>query len=73
MTDLERFLSLYESFGLNLIPERSANSGYTYVAIGRPRDYIACPEDIRIGGYSGCYTEVIFDSNGSFLAQNAWE
>ncbi|MGI0106737.1 hypothetical protein [Salinimicrobium sp. WS361] len=63
MTDLEKFLDLYKSVGVE--PEVEAHGAGTTLNLDN------CLEGID--GYHGFYTKIYFDQNGKFLSQGIWE
>ncbi len=65
MTQLEKFLALYEEFGIKL--DRQVNEDGNTVLTMEAK---SCP---KVDGYLGFFTEVKFDSNGDFIEQGIWE
>lgn len=76
MTDLERFIELYKSFGIdckvNQINEEQV------IFLGDYDSYDTYPEyektrHVSLGGYGNFYSEVIFDKDGKYSRQNFYE
>lgn len=76
MTDLEKFVALYESVGIVLIPAhkplRPPGWGSTECP-GLQSLHLQEGTHPRIIGYSGFGTEIVFDAAGKFLRQEIWE
>lgn len=73
VTDLEKFLELYRSFGIELEVEKLPYQ--QHVCFGENSmsymcDYQGHP---KFQGYSGFYTKVIFDKDGKFIGQDFYE
>lgn len=79
-TDLDRFLELYRSFGIELTARRFENRRYGVGHLGQsPPDgwevqlvsggYQSPP----FGGSTGMFSLVIFDLDGKFVEQGFWE
>jgi hypothetical protein len=66
MTDLEKFILLYESFGIHLISEKSTKDSNIVV-------HLESFDNPKFDGYFGFCSDVIFDENGKFLSQGFWE
>lgn len=73
-TDLERFVALYQSVGIEfqesgMTPERlpSSTEGAYRLTSGEGTELVIS------GGYSGFYTAIRFDSAGKFVSQGSWE
>ncbi len=66
MNDLDKFIELYESIGIKLIPEE-VNKDIIRLTITQNLDWD------RIGGYSSFFSTIDFDSTGKFKEQNFWE
>lgn len=74
MTDLEKFVELYKSFGIECIVNDNKD-GNKIIYLGESiysgiADKATAYE--KLYGYS-CYSEVVFDSNGCFLEQGFWQ
>lgn len=68
-TDLERFVELYKSFGVELESEIiNYGEGKKEIHI-----VIEAGSNEKIGGYNGFGTSVVFDLDGKFLGQGFWE
>ena len=73
-SDLEKFIELYRSVGIELEPvvnERNKENGYQYLEI-RHSDYDGEPMP-KTTGYNGFYTHIYFDESGQFIQQGIWE
>jgi hypothetical protein len=64
MTDMQRFIELYKSFGIEL-PAEKVPLGYEITFESGSHD--------KFGGYSGFGTVVEFDDAGTFRKQTFWE
>jgi hypothetical protein len=64
-TDLERFVELYRSFGIELTPKKT-DKGITSITI-------EAQSDTKITGYYGFVTQIDFDADGKFISQGVWE
>ena len=64
MTDLEKFLELYRSVGIE--PEIEKKGDWTDLRL-------ESDEKGKILGYSGFFTVITFDENGRFKDQGIWE
>ena len=73
MTDLEKFIKLYKSFGIEIINPRITigNEGGKY-EIDLPTDVVNLGENKFIG-YAAFYTSIEFDKDGKFIRQGFWE
>lgn len=67
MRDLDRFIELYKSFGIELKPEKTAK-GFKIELSGSAVDYNG-----KLDGYSMFFSDVEFDKDGKFLRQGFWE
>lgn len=72
MTDLERFVALYRSFGVECIVS-AADGGFQIQLAAE--DYADEEKTFspRFDGYHGFYSRVSFDANGQFVSQGFWE
>jgi len=65
MTDIEKFIQLYESVGITLSVESSNKvddeNKYLHMEVNDSNKYI--------DGYYGFYTEICFDKDGKFVKQ----
>jgi len=76
MSDLDNFIKLYKSFGIDLKPKKTekgeevfVNGEYSvepHIIIGMRQGDLFC-------GYSGFFSDVIFDKDGKFVEQGFWE
>lgn len=64
MTDMQKFIALYASFGIELVAQKD-NEGYTIEFGESTHD--------KCGGYWGFNTTVQFDDTGTFVKQCFWE
>lgn len=71
VSDLERFLELYKSFGIELNPEvedsEHSNGSDTVTLILEVR------KNPKFTGYEGFYSDITFNADGKFLEQGFWE
>lgn len=77
MTDMERFIELYKSFGIELKAEK--NKKWISIREGTYEDapgYTISIEEgdhPKLGGYAGFGTVIEFTEDGKFLKQDFWE
>ena len=74
MTDLEKFKELYASFGIDLKHDQLENGLIEVILC----ESSWCSCDIvntssKFEGYTGFFTQVIFDKDGKFIKQGFWE
>lgn len=62
-SDLEKFIELYESFGVKLPVKVSANSELTVLIEA---------DDKKITGHFGVVTVAVFNHDGKFIRQEMW-
>lgn len=84
-TDLERFVALYKSFGIeckiNHIPEMDISDVVDFhipehyeIILGDNYDPIReATESEKFDGYDGFFTDIHFDMEGNFIQQGFWE
>lgn len=60
MADIEKFIFLFESVGIHCQVLQSDNGNY-YFSLELQRD------NLKLKGYSSCYTVFEFDKEGNFL------
>jgi hypothetical protein len=65
MSDLEKFIELYKSLGIELKPTQSRNKEITL--------HLEEGEHEKFQGYSNFYSDIVFDKNGKFLYQGFYE
>ncbi len=79
-TDLERFIELYRSFGIECKVNK-VDVPHQYSHMKADDQYIVLTDghegknetgDSRFNGY-GMYTDIVFDSDGKFKSQGFWE
>jgi len=68
MTDLEKFIALYKSVGINLKPQRADRGGLNIVEL-----ILVVNETEKTSGDNGCETYIVFDENGKFIGQSIYE
>ena len=75
MTDLQKFIDLYKSFGIELKPKeiqygirRYPNAKTVITMWAQPDE-----ENSDFDGYTSFHSDVIFDANGKFIKQGFWE
>ena len=74
MTDLEIFIEIYKSIGIELhIIETNDTKELCFGFKDRflPNDDMDTHE--KFGGFQGFYTQIVFNLDGEFLQQNFWE
>lgn len=71
-TDLERYVELYRSFGIELTVRWTDDRTQQYVAFGHHCRH-ECNEHVSFDGYSGFYTAVYFDRDGKYVSQEFME
>ena len=67
-TDIEKFRSFYQQFGIEITYPKLVGSEYFMVL---PRDVAVGRE--KLDGYCDFYTKIVFDRNGKFIKQGFWE
>lgn len=84
-TDLDRFLELYRSFGIeckvNIVTEAHPTHQFRDIEIGDRRIYLSADGFIdeqrtysrTFDGWGDFHSDIIFDSNGTFKRQGFWE
>jgi hypothetical protein len=74
-TDLEKFIELYKSVGIELKPSNKSNSGDSSADEYPDSVYLSLVEGIneKIHGYTLFYTELEFTKEGKFIRQGIWE
>ena len=75
MTDLERFVDLYKSFGINCNVNKEEDG---FVIVLGENEYVGSREvkvtsGDKLGGYSNFFSTIRFDGDGKFLKQEFWE
>lgn len=77
MTDLDRFIKLYKSFGIKCIVNTKIDSEdktqHIYLNHAYFFDKRKCTTSEKLDGYPDFYSEVIFDEKGKFISQGFWE
>jgi hypothetical protein len=68
MTDLEKFIDLYKSLGIE-ITVYPGDEGEVYFELFAG----AFRGDPRLTGYGGFHTRVTFSADGKFMEQGFWE
>jgi len=63
-TDLEKFVELYKSFGINLKIEDDYNDEAKYVRLEETSDKLKCNWNS---------STIVFDKNGKFIKQTLWD
>lgn len=64
--DMEKFVELYKSFGIDLEIEQPLNDGYYDVSLSGEVSN-------KFRGYAGFGSVVIFDKDGKFVSQEFYE
>jgi len=65
MTDLEKFIELYKSVGIDLAPITDDDGLCLKIEQGNHGDLV--------DGYSSFFTLINFDLSGEFVSQGIWE
>ena len=67
MSDLEKFLALYRSWGIELTVQRNVKDQRRTVSFGA--------DDLtpKLDGFPGFFTELVLDLEGMFIKQGLWE
>lgn len=73
MTDLEKFKELYKSIGIELIEQKKPDENQQFLLLSEDRFHGTQPRNYSFKGYSGFFSEIIFDMNGKFIEQGFWE
>lgn len=78
MTDLDRFLELYKSFGVEcIVTDIVLKDEHLKVIVLGGGEYAyekaECTKSSKFVGYSGFYSNIEFDINGKFIRQGFWE
>lgn len=68
ITDLDKFLRLYKSIGINLDLDVKSDKEKPQIVLKLEQG-----EHDKFGGYYGFCSEIVFDKNGKFIQQNFWE
>ena len=71
MTDLEKFVDLYDSVGIPITV--AAGSGSSDNPSAAKYIEFDSGDHPRLIGYSGFGTEIHFDKDGKFISQGFWE
>lgn len=70
MTDLEKFIDLYKSFGIDLSDQAISDKDEEYDIWIYPHNYYGTIKGSeKIEGYIGFYTVITFDKDGKFKNQ----
>jgi hypothetical protein len=64
MRDIDKFLDLYRSLGINL--EVRSSNGMLFIQLEPGAHPLLC-------GYSGIVSAIMFDKEGKFQEQDFWE
>lgn len=81
MTDLEKFISLYKSFGIECVVNQESFvdegkfycDGYIINLSADCYDEEGITINSKLVGYHGFYSNIRFDNNGNFIDQGFWE
>ena len=74
MTDLEKFVDLYKSFGVECKINQDENTDRLYIVFGESNyDDGEFTLSDKFKGYCGFYTQIWFTQDGNFLEQGFWE
>lgn len=72
MTDLQNFIELYKSIGIELTVIQEEE--FQIILIGEScweHDNLSSSKKFK--GYSGFFSKIEFDKNGNFISQGFWE
>jgi hypothetical protein len=72
-TDLENFIALYKSFGLDLETSEITSTSGTVIVLGGYGSEGDNTQPQLTVGYSGFCSEIEFDKEGKFISQGFWE
>lgn len=72
MTDLEKFIDLYKSFGIDVKVFKIADSNQR-VILGECYGERMVTESDKFKGYNGFYSRLIFSPEGKFIEQGFYE
>lgn len=73
MTDLERFVELYRSFGIECKVNHFECQEGIFDIIELNSGQHEVTSSIKFDGYGGFFSDVFFDKNGNFIKQGFWE
>jgi len=76
MTDLEKFVELYKSFGVDVVVDSCEVPGERLIHLtegGMFNSGEGWTEDDRFKGYCDFFTTVSFDEDGKFVSQGFYE
>jgi len=76
MTDLEKFVELYKSFGVDVVVDSDEVPGEHQIHLTEGEMFNSgkgWTEDDRFEGYSDFFTTIIFDKDGKFVSQGFYE
>jgi hypothetical protein len=73
MTDIEKFIELYKSIGIELRPMKPKELGINDSFGEQVLQLTANGTNELISGYSDFSTTLYFDNDGKFLVQMIWE
>ena len=65
MTDLEKFIELYRSIGIELEVKQEEFKLQTI--------YLHPTNGTKLDGFNGCFSSITFDKNGKFIMQGFWD
>ena len=73
MTDLENFVALYKSFGINCLVNKY-HDGRQFIKLSEDReDGDVVTHSKKFTGYYDFYSTVWFTEDGQFIEQGFWE
>lgn len=73
MTDLEKFVELYKSVGIDVKVNEKKIFEQFVIELTDTWEIEDMTKNDKIYGHNGLYTEIIFDKNGKFINQGIWE
>ena len=72
MSDLDKFVELYKSVGVDVKVYPLYKREYGNIETGY-KITLEADANEKVGGYSGFFTTILFDNNGGFICQNIYE
>lgn len=75
MTDLQKFVELYKSFGIDCLVNYDVKHFIYWITL---TTFGFCDKDTdtisnKLEGHSGFFTKIEFDIKGTFIKQGVWE
>lgn len=77
MTDLQKFLELYRSVGIEpeINPDQESDFSWVTPMVDRGTVLVLCgsTDANKTDGYMNFFTRIDFDKDGNFISQGFWE